>query len=425
MVNVESQQRSRPLAERNDQGISFECGMIDPDIDHHPLLTPRAKERYHKKARDRAGKCEEDNAKFLDLASERYDSKEAYLFYNGGTPHLFSNLKRTPFRLWRRTWHSAEQAYQAKKAEYLQDWEARDAILASNDPRECMRIGKPLYLRHSKARAEWEWSNLSRSIMHDILRAKFRKGTAAHQELMASDDRFLAEATNHPFWGYCSFYTWENARYDPEDPKGLRYLGQNWHGLILMHIREGFKGKQTENAKPVASVTTPARESPLSPAEVTETPRRTSPRTPRIPTTPQTKDVGTSPIVIKGTRRTPKAGHLQQTKKNGKFFGRRRLPKKAGPAKLAKKRPTAAQEPARKKAPRRPKPSGKQPVRKSPRRSKESENDWPQRMEPRFEVTSRGILFPFPQQRPQQKFRSAASKFGKNKKFGPPPPVWA
>mgnify|MGYP001556508271 CR=1 FL=1 len=272
------------------------------------------------------------------------------MFYNKHTPHIFSNLKKTPVRVWRHTYHSAEQAYQAAKAQFLGDQRAHQAIMAAESPERCMEIGGDLYRKDNLARARWEWSNVSKAKMHDILRAKFAKGSPAHKELMDTGVRYLAEGTENRFWGYCRQSRFESQPYNPDSPEGERIYGDNWHGITLMLIRESFR---TERDAESACIT-PESDEPvsLSPFTTQETPKKGSSGSPRaLATKPVVRDIATSPIVFKAAKAGPPSTKGKKKKPVRKIARRLQMSVRAsGPSKPVKKTSRSTRRPTPRRA---------------------------------------------------------------------------
>lgn len=108
-----------------------------------------------------------------------------------------------------------EHAYQAAKTF---DPHMRETIASANTPAEAKRLARKVVLRH-------DWSDVKLSIMEELLRLKFARGSDLAQQLLNTGDQELVEVNwwNDTFWGVC------NGR------------GANHLGKLLMKIREELK----------------------------------------------------------------------------------------------------------------------------------------------------------------------------------------
>lgn len=94
----------------------------------------------------------------------------------------------------------------------------RETIASANTPAEAKRLARKAVLRH-------DWSDVKLSIMEELLRLKFARGSDLAQQLLNTGDQELVEVNwwNDTFWGVC------NGR------------GANHLGKLLMKIREELK----------------------------------------------------------------------------------------------------------------------------------------------------------------------------------------
>jgi ribA/ribD-fused uncharacterized protein len=110
------------------------------------------------------------------------------------------------------TFTSLEHAYQASKSESRSDW---DKIAACETPGQAKRRGQDLMMRPS-------WDHAKLAVMENLLRQKFRPGTALAEKLMNTLPHRLEEGNTwgDTFWGT------------------VNGVGSNHLGRLLMEIRE-------------------------------------------------------------------------------------------------------------------------------------------------------------------------------------------
>ena len=112
---------------------------------------------------------------------------------------------------------TTEHAYQAAKT---LDKEERKLVQRCETPGQAKRMGQKVTKRD-------DWEEIKYSVMHDLVRQKFRKNKQLGLHLLTTDDRELIEGNtwNDTYWGVC------------------RGVGQNNLGKILMDIRAELKSE--------------------------------------------------------------------------------------------------------------------------------------------------------------------------------------
>lgn len=128
-----------------------------------------------------------------------------------GKHHFLSNFSSAEVWLDGASYPSVEHAYQAAKT---LDESARRRIRDAQTPNLAKRLGRRCTLRP-------EWEQIKVSIMHDLVRQKFRQHDRLTRQLLDTDDAELIEGNwwGDRFWGMC------NGR------------GENNLGKILMQVR--------------------------------------------------------------------------------------------------------------------------------------------------------------------------------------------
>ena len=128
-------------------------------------------------------------------ASLTYISEDVVLFWH--PPSVFSQWTLSPFTVDLVEYNCAEQFMMASKARLFGDDTALSAILASDDPREQKRLGRPV---HHFDPELWQ-SECKNIVLHGNV-AKFSHNDEMHLALIQTGDRRLAEASPHDnLWG--------------------------------------------------------------------------------------------------------------------------------------------------------------------------------------------------------------------------------
>lgn len=132
-----------------------------------------------------------------------------------GHHRFLSNFYVYPLHYDGTVWQTAEHAYQAAKT---------DNDVSRKEIRKAATAAQAKYLgRHVRLRDDW--NDVKRNIMLEIIRHKFKRGSLLAQQLMATGDAVLIEGNYHhdTYWGAVR--------------TGDRWVGDNWLGKILMHVR--------------------------------------------------------------------------------------------------------------------------------------------------------------------------------------------
>lgn len=131
-----------------------------------------------------------------------------------------------------------EHAYQASKCRELAD--AR-VILGASSAAHARRLGR---LRATPIRADWDQVRIA--TMRELIRQKFADG-AMQVLLLATGERELVEGNDwgDRFWGATAATATERTL--PQGPRdgfvvgGVKYIGENWLGRILMERRSAIR----------------------------------------------------------------------------------------------------------------------------------------------------------------------------------------
>ena len=150
-----------------------------------------------------------------------------YLYFWQGP---FSNWYRSNFELNGIKFNTNEQYMMYKKAMLFNDTVTANAILKSNNPKECKALGRKV----SGFDNVW-WQDNCIEIVFRGAHAKFSQNRKLYNMLMNTGDATLVEAS--PFdkiWGIG--LDEENAKKtNPAD-----WPGTNWLGIVLTDLREHF-----------------------------------------------------------------------------------------------------------------------------------------------------------------------------------------
>lgn len=150
-----------------------------------------------------------------------------YLYFWQGP---FSNWYRSNFELNGIKFNTNEQYMMYKKAMLFNDTVTANAILKSNNPKECKALGRKV----SGFDNVW-WQDNCIEIVFRGAHAKFSQNRKLYNMLMNTGEATLVEAS--PFdkiWGIG--LDEENAKKtNPAD-----WPGSNWLGIVLTDLREHF-----------------------------------------------------------------------------------------------------------------------------------------------------------------------------------------
>lgn len=141
----------------------------------------------------------------------------------------FSNFHKCTFVYDGVEWKSSEQCFMAMKAKYFKDEESYVRILESTTPKEAKALGRKV------KNFSFSWNNVSKSIMFDIVLAKFSQNDDL-KSLILSDEfkgkKFVEGSPSDKKWGVGMRYT--NPAIDDES----NWEGSNLLGKVLDKVRE-------------------------------------------------------------------------------------------------------------------------------------------------------------------------------------------
>ena len=106
-----------------------------------------------------------------------------------------SNFHHCQVQLSGEMFHSAEQAYQHRKATHCGDEVKAQRILLADSPLECKQIGDSVQTTNT------DWDSVQLDIMKTCVTAKFQQNPHLADFLKSTGKKRLGEATRHPFWG--------------------------------------------------------------------------------------------------------------------------------------------------------------------------------------------------------------------------------
>lgn len=143
---------------------------------------------------------------------------EVIRFYKVKDPHGYmSNFSRDGFEINGIAYATSEHYFQSKKAEGTP---YEEALRNAKGPAECARLGRS---RDFKLRADWE--QVKDDVMMRALRAKFKQHPELAEQLVATGDSILVEATSDDYyWG-----------------EGTERTGKNMLGILLMQLRNELR----------------------------------------------------------------------------------------------------------------------------------------------------------------------------------------
>ena len=152
---------------------------------------------------------------------------ETLTLFFGRMPN-FSNFKITLFEIDDHWFNCSEHYFQYQKALFFNDYEIAVLIKASIHPAEQKRLGRTVNNFNADV-----WEEVRMSVMKKACIAKFTQNLEARNELIASNDSILAEASPwDKIWGI-GLAIWDKKALDPNE-----WNGQNLMGKVLMEVRE-------------------------------------------------------------------------------------------------------------------------------------------------------------------------------------------
>lgn len=126
-------------------------------------------------------------------------------------------------------YHSAEQAFQHKKAKAHAKHKIANKILKTRNPYEVKRLSK-------KVPTSQEWKNGEDTLMEQIVTNKFEQNDALAAQLILTDKRQLHEASSDPKWG-------TGAELSSKALLQGDWTGQDKLGMILESVRGKLANK--------------------------------------------------------------------------------------------------------------------------------------------------------------------------------------
>jgi len=153
---------------------------------------------------------------------------EKYVFFWNG---VFSQWYPSKFIIEEVEYNCCEQYMMARKAKLFGDNDAYCEIMKSKEPAYQKQIG-----RQVKGFEKNEWESICRQIVYDGNYAKFTQNPVMKEELMATGDMEIVEASPHDkIWGIGLHET------DPRAWDKSTWKGTNWLGEAIMQVRETLK----------------------------------------------------------------------------------------------------------------------------------------------------------------------------------------
>lgn len=140
-----------------------------------------------------------------------------------GAHRFLSNFYPCPLLFDERIWPTAEHAFQAAKTD---NEVSKEMIWRADTPGRARFLGQNVLLRK-------EWDGIKRSVMLEILRAKFRRNGELARMLLQTGDAMLIEGNGHGdrYWGCVRI--------------GAQWVGENWLGKLLMDRRTELREPPT------------------------------------------------------------------------------------------------------------------------------------------------------------------------------------
>lgn len=165
------------------------------------------------------------------VATRTKDDKTA--FYTKESP--LSNYHAASFSIDGHKYHTVEQYYQTKKADYSGDKEALNKIMQTSDPRLATSYGKSVQLPVEK-KEKWRKS-IGPLEMKKAMMAKFMENPRSRKFLVETGENQLLEASLDRFWGIGKRIS-DPTLFDKNFPGG------NVCGKMLMEVRSQLKDKR-------------------------------------------------------------------------------------------------------------------------------------------------------------------------------------
>ena len=141
----------------------------------------------------------------------------------------FSNWYPAEFEYAGRRYTSVEQYMMFQKVSTFRKHDLAEAIMRTNDPSECKKIGRTKYPEYDSA----VWDSVRKQVVKRGVKAKFRQNDAMLAELLGTEGALLAECSPYDnIWGIgigIDDAAWRNVE---------KWKGRNLLGRILMGVRD-------------------------------------------------------------------------------------------------------------------------------------------------------------------------------------------
>ena len=153
-----------------------------------------------------------------------------YVLFWGGWPSQWHPCR---FEIGGVTYNCCEQYMMAEKARVFGDGESMAAVLASKSPREQKALGRKVAGFDAEV-----WNKVCRGVVYTANLAKFSQNEELKSVLLATGTKTIVEASpTDKIWGI---------GLKKDDPRAIdpsKWLGKNWLGVVLMHVRATLTGR--------------------------------------------------------------------------------------------------------------------------------------------------------------------------------------
>lgn len=159
-----------------------------------------------------------------------------FLFFWGHRPSKDGKIIKSCFSQWwpcefeedGNTYNSAEQYMMAKKAALFLDHEIEKKIIATQDPKECKKLGRKV-----KNFEEGKWNEKKYQIVKQANALKFYQNNNLKEFLISTNSKVIVEASPYDrVWGIGL------SQDDPKAKHPNNWNGENLLGFALMEIRD-------------------------------------------------------------------------------------------------------------------------------------------------------------------------------------------
>jgi len=160
--------------------------------------------------------------------------KNNMILFWGGT---YSQWCPSKFTIDGVEYNCCEQYMMAKKALLFEDNESYKMIMYADNPRDQKAFG-----RRVKGFDKDKWESVCRQIVYDANYAKFTQNPVMKEELMATGDMEIVEASpTDKIWGIGLHET------DPRAWDKATWQGTNWLGEAIMQVRKKLREEDFTN----------------------------------------------------------------------------------------------------------------------------------------------------------------------------------